>query len=186
MQLSLLHSLSRVYDLKSSAKHPFDLKNSLSTIVICKDFPSSLIAMDPLSAIASVLSVADITIRTCERLRNLTSDLHDAPRSVQRLRQTILNIESVLRNTWLFVVEFNSSTLATEQHEVLPEVVEQSLKEIQASLNELEHLLAPDESNRDMKRRIMHVWKKKPITEIVGRLASQQNTLSLALQSVAQ
>ncbi len=142
--------------------------------------------MDPLSTFASVLSVADIGFRTCERLRNLTSDLQDAPRSVQRLRQTILNIESMLRNTWLLVVEFNSSTLATEQHEVLPEVVQHSLVEIQANLNELEDLLAPDESNRDMRKRIRHVWRKKPIMDILGRLESQQNILGLALQSVAQ
>lgn len=112
---------------------------------------------DPLSALAGVLSVADIAIRSCQRLRDLTSDLQDAPQSMQRFRQTIQNVESVLRNLRLFVVEFNSSALATEQHEVLPEVVVHSLVEIQDNLKRLENILAPDESNSNIRKRIRHV-----------------------------
>ena len=142
--------------------------------------------MDPLSGIASVLSVADVAVRSCERLRDLISDLRDTPQSVQRLRRTIQNTESVLRNVWLNVAEFNSSTLATEYHQVLPEAVERCLEEIRADLNLLEKLLAPGELGRDIGARIRHVLSKKPITDILGRLEDQQNLLSLALQSAAQ
>ena len=141
---------------------------------------------EPLSVVASVLSVADIAVRSCERLRDLGSDLRDAPQSVQRLRRTIQNTESVLRNVWLNVAEFNSSTLATEYYEVLPEAVERSLEEIRDDLNLLESSLAPGELGRDIARRIRHVLSKKPITDILGRLESQQNLLSLALQSATQ
>ncbi|KAM0799759.1 hypothetical protein BDR22DRAFT_279431 [Usnea florida] len=142
--------------------------------------------MDPLSGIASVLSVADVAVRSCERLREFISDLRDAPQSVQRLRRTIQNTESVLRSVWLNVAEFNSSTLATEYHEVLPEAVERCLEEIRADLNLLEKLLAPGELGRDIGARIRHVLSKKSITDILGRLEDQQNLLSLALQSAAQ
>ena len=142
--------------------------------------------MDPLSGIASVLSVADVAVRSCERLLNLVSDLRDAPQSVQRLRRTIQNTESVLRNVWLFVSEFNSSALATEYHEVLPETVERCLEEIRADLNLLEKRLAPGELGRDFGARIRHVWRKTAAEEIVQRLDSQQSRLSLALQSAAE
>ena len=142
--------------------------------------------MDPLSGIASVLSVADVAVRSCERVQNLISDLRDAPQSVQRLRRTIQNIQSVLRNVWLNVAEFNSSALATEYHEVLPEAVERCLEEIRADLNLLEKILAPGEMSRDIGARIRHVLSKKSITDILGRLEDQQNLLSLALQSAAQ
>lgn len=142
--------------------------------------------MDPLSGIASVLSVADIAVRSCERLRDLISDLRDAPQSVQRLRRTIQNTESVLRNVRLNVAEFNSSTLATVYHEVLPEAVERCVEEIRDDLNLLENRLAPGDLGRDIGARIRHVLSKKSIRDILGRLESQQNLLSLALQSAAQ
>ena len=142
--------------------------------------------MDPLSGIASVLSVADIAVRSCERLRDLISDLRDAPQSVQRLRRTIQNTESVLRNVWLYVAEFNSSTLVTEYHEVLPEAVERCLEEIRDDLNLLDNVLAPDHSSGNMRKRIGHVWRKKAAEEIAQRLDSQQSTLSLSLQSAAE
>ena len=142
--------------------------------------------MDPISGIASVLSVADIAVRSCERLRDLVSDLREAPQSVQRLRRTIQNTESVLRNVRLNVAEFNSSTLATEYHEVLPEAVERSLEEIRDDLNLLETRLAPGDLGRDIGARIRHVLSNKSIRDILGRLESQQNLLSLALQSATQ
>ena len=142
--------------------------------------------MDPISGIASVLSVADIAIRSCEGLRDLISDLRDAPQSVQRLRRTIQNTESVLRNIWLFVSEFNSSTLATEYHEVLPEAVERCVEEIRGDLNLLGNRLAPGDLGRDIGARIRHVRRKKAIEEISRRLDSRQNTLSLALLSAAE
>lgn len=142
--------------------------------------------MDPLSGIASVLSVADVAVRSCERLRDLISDLRDAPQSVQRLRGTIQNTESILRSVWLFLSEFNSSTLATVYHEVLPEAVERSLEGIRDDLNLLQKILAPDDSSGDMWKRIGHVRRKKAAEEIARRLNSQQSTLSLALQSAAE
>ena len=142
--------------------------------------------MDPLSGIASVLSVADVAVRSCERLRDLISDLRDAPQSVQRLRRTIQNTESVVRNVWLFVSEFNSSALATEYHEVLPEAVERCLEEIRDDLNLLEKRLVPGELGRDVGARIRHVMGKKSIRDTSDRLENQQNLLSLALQSAAQ
>ena len=142
--------------------------------------------MDPLSGIASVLSVADIAVRSCERLRDLISDLRDAPQSVQRLRRTIQNTESVLRNVWLFVSEFNSSTLATVYHDVLPEAVERSLEGIRDDLKLLQNTLVPDDSRGDTWKRIGHVRRKKAAEEIARRLDSQQSTLSLALQSAAE
>ena len=177
MQLNLIHSPAPEYQIPQVL---FSTKLSSTRKVL--DCP----IMDPLSGIASVLSVADVAVRSCERLRDLISDLRDAPQSVQRLRRTIQNTESVVRNVWLFVSEFNSSALATVYHEILPEAVERCLEQIRDDLNLLENILAPDDSSGNIWKRMGHVWRKKAAEEIARRLDSQQSTLSLALQSAAE
>lgn len=85
-----------------------------------------IVMADPFSTVAAVVSLADVMIRACGGISNLVVDLRDGPNAVQHLRQTLQNVHSVLGNLRLYVIEYESSKLFIEQHQLLPEIVKRS------------------------------------------------------------
>ena len=141
---------------------------------------------DPLSTVAAVVSLIDVTIRACEGISSLVVGLKDAPNAAQHLRQTVQNVKSVLEHIKLYVSEYESSKLFTEQHQLLPEVVKKELLGIRVDLDLLQKFLPSSGNQRKIGRRVKWVLDEKKLARVIRRLESRQRALMTGLQIVAQ
>ncbi|KAL9003322.1 MAG: hypothetical protein Q9188_003798 [Gyalolechia gomerana] len=92
---------------------------------------------DPFSTVATVVSFADVTIRACKGIRAVIDIWKDAPNTTQHLPQTLQNQQFMLESLRLYVVEYESSKLFVEQHQLLPLVIKNVLRDISSDLNSL-------------------------------------------------
>ena len=141
---------------------------------------------DPFSTAAAVVSSADVMIRVCNAISTVITDWREAPAAVQRLQQTIQNVQAVLGNLRLYVVEYEESRLFTEQQQPLPELVKQQLRDIHTDLSMLQQIMPPSGTQGKATNRITWVTNKKRILAAVQRLDSRQINLMTGLQIVAQ
>ena len=141
---------------------------------------------DPLSTVAAVVSLVDVTIRACEGISSLIVGLKDAPNAAQHLRQTMQNAKSVLGSLKLYVSEYESSSLFTQQHQLLPEIVEKELLGIRADLSLLQKFLPSSGNQGKIGQRVKWVLDEKKVVRVVRRLESRQTALMTGLQIVAQ
>lgn len=141
---------------------------------------------DPFSTFAGAVSVFDVAIRSCKGLHNACHAYKDAPQEIEQLRDTIRNLESVLRNLRLWVTEYQSSRLATQYHEILPSAVNNCIHEINTCREELDNFLPNPDESRQTKERSKWVLRKRNIVKLQQRLEGQQKTLDLCLQTVTQ
>ena len=141
---------------------------------------------DPFSTVAAVVSFADVTIRACKAIYEVVGSWKDAPNAIQRLQQTVQNLESMLGSLRLYVVEYESSKLFLEQHQLLPEVVKNELPEIDLEIKFLKGCLSPAGSQRSIKQRIRRMIDEKKILAVVRRLNSRQAIITTTLQILTQ
>ena len=141
---------------------------------------------DPFSTVAAVVSFADVTIRACKVIYQIAGSWKDAPNAIQRLRQTVQNIESMLESLRLYVVEYESSKLCLEQHQLLPEVVKNALPEIDMEIKVLKGCLSPAGTQGNIRQRIRRMIDEKKILAVVSRLNSRQAIITSTLQILAQ
>ena len=141
---------------------------------------------DAFSTVAAVVSFADVTIRACKVIYEVVGSWKDAPNAIQRLRQTVQNLEFMLGSLRLYVVEYESSKLCLEQHQLLPEVVKNELLEIDLEIKFLKGCLSPAGIQRNIKQRIRRMIDEKKILAVVSRLNSRQAIITTALQILGQ
>ena len=141
---------------------------------------------DPFSTVAAVVSFADVTIRACKVIHEVVGSWKDAPNAIQRLRQTVQNLESMLGSLRLYVVEYESSKLFLEQHQLLPEVVKNELAEIDLEIKVLKGCLSPAGNQRNIKQRIRRMIDEKKILAFVSSLNSRRAIITTTLQILAQ
>ncbi|KAL8836176.1 MAG: hypothetical protein Q9170_003029 [Blastenia crenularia] len=141
---------------------------------------------DPLSTVAAVLSFADITFRACQGVHGTISSWREAPDTIRRLRQTIQSIESMSANLRLYVVEYESSKLRIEQHQLLPENVKDELANIELDIILLQGHLPQVGTEKTMKQRFRRIIDEKKISRIASRLDRRQATVTTALHILAQ
>ncbi|KAL8793251.1 MAG: hypothetical protein Q9195_004187 [Heterodermia aff. obscurata] len=141
---------------------------------------------DPFSTVAAVVSFADVTIRACKVIYEVVGSWKDAPNAIQRLRQTLQNLESMLGSLRRYVVEYESSKLFLEQHQLLPEVVKNELPEIDLEIQFLKGCLSPVGTQRNIRQRIRRIIDEKKILAVVSRLNSRQAIITTSLQILAQ
>ena len=144
---------------------------------------------DPLTALstaASVVSLADVTIRACEGIYGLLASWKDAPRAVITVRQTVESTQSTLRNLKTFVQEYESSVPFRQHHQVLPDSIHAGITRIQETLAVLDGVLSSTGEVKSVRQRAKWAVQEKRIMEVVQRLEKQQVALILCLQSVAQ
>ncbi len=141
---------------------------------------------DPLTTVAAVVSLVDVTIRACEGISSLIVGLKDAPNAAQDLRHTVHNAKSVLGALKLYVSEYESSNLFTEQHQLLPEVVKKELLGIRANLDLLQKFLPSWGNQWKIGQMVKWVLDEKKLARMIRRLESRQIALMTELQIVAQ
>lgn len=144
---------------------------------------------DPLTALstaASVVSLADVTIRACEGIYGLVASWRNAPRAVKDVRQTIEGIESTLRNRKIFLEERKSSVAFQEHHQTLPDSVNVHVIRIREDVTLLGEYLASNDQAQNFRKRANWAFYEKRIMKIVERLGKHQVDLILSLQVVAQ
>ncbi len=141
---------------------------------------------DPLTTVAAVVSLVDVTIRACEGISSLVVGLKDAPNAAQHLRETVQNAKSALGTLKLYVSEYESSNLFTEHHQLLPEVVKKELLGIRADLDDLQEFLPSWGNQWKIGQRVKWVLDEKKVVGVVLRLERRQTALMTGLQIVAQ
>ena len=141
---------------------------------------------DPFSTVAAVVSFADVTIRACKVIHEVVGSWKDAPNAIQRLRQTVQNLESMLGGLRLYAVEYEASKLFLEQHQLLPEVVKNELPEIELEIELLKGFLPPAGIQINKRERIRRIFDEKKILAVVSRLNSRQANITTELQNLAQ
>ena len=141
---------------------------------------------DPFSTLAGAVSILDVAIRSCKGLYDASHAYKSAPQEAEHLRGTIRDLESILRNTRLWIAEYHSSRSTIQHHEILPEAVKDCIQEINAILKELSDLLPNSDERRQIRERSRWVLHKVKIKKLQERLEGQQKILHLCLQTVAQ
>ena len=141
---------------------------------------------DPFSSVAAVVSFVDVTIRACKGINAIVDSWRDAPNEVQRLRYSVQNIQSLLDNVRLYVTEYESSRLCTQEQQLLPEAVKNELECTGSDLRLLEKLLPPQGSQAKALRKFRFVFDERKIVAVINRLESRQMSVMSALQITAQ
>ena len=141
---------------------------------------------DPFSTVAAVVSFVDVAVRACKGIYAIVDEWKDAPNSINRVRQTAKNLESMLDTLRLYVLEYESSRLFREQQQLLPDVVKNQLRDIDSDLKLLSKCLSPPSTGRKVTQRMKWVLEEKKISLIVSRLDSRQLSISTVLQILAQ
>ena len=132
------------------------------------------------------MSFADVTIRACKGIYEVVGSWKDAPNAIQRLRQTVQNLELMSGSLRLYVIEYESSKLFLEQHQLLPEVVKNELPEIDLEIKFLKGCLSPAGNQRNIRQRLRRMIDEKKILAVVSRLNSRQAIITTTLQILAQ
>lgn len=141
---------------------------------------------DPFSTVVAAVSFVDVTIRTCSGISRLISNWNDASNVIQLLQQTVQNVQCTLECLRLYVVEYESSTLFTDQNQLLPETVKSEIRDISTDLSSLQHRLPPANTRFTRTQKLKWVIDEKKVLDVVRRLDSRQIALMAALQSLAQ
>ncbi len=138
------------------------------------------------STVASIVSLADVTIRACEGIYGLVASWRNAPRAVQNVRQTVNGVESILRNLKTFVEEYKVSVAFQQHHQSLPDSINADITSIRENLGLLVEFLRSAGQVNKSRQRAKWTIQEKNIAEIIQRLEKQQVGLILSLQTVAQ
>lgn len=141
---------------------------------------------DPLSTAAAIVSFADVTFRTCKGIRDVTDSWKDAPNAIQRIRQTVQNHQSILMNLRKYVIEYESSKLYSEQHQLLPDVVKAELRDIDSDLRLLQQYLPPAGIQGKVSQKLKWVFDEKKVLAVVTRLDSRKIAIDTGLQIIAR
>ena len=142
--------------------------------------------VDPFSTVVAAVSFVDVTIRACRGIHVVIGNWNDAPNATQRLRQTVQNVQCTLESLRTYVVEYESSELFIDHHQLLPEVVKSELRDISLDLNSLQQLLPPVDTHLRRTRRLKWIFDEKKVLTVVRRLDSRQIAVMTVLQSLAQ
>ncbi|KAL8654969.1 MAG: hypothetical protein Q9210_001176 [Variospora velana] len=140
---------------------------------------------EPLSTAAAVVSFVDVTIRACKGIRAVVDAWREAPNAIHRLRQIVQNQQSMLECLRLYAVEYESSKLFVEQHQLLPLVVKNELRGISSDLDLLQQLLPPAGGQRKIHRQPQWIFDEKKIFAVNSRLDSRQAAVMTGLQVMA-
>jgi hypothetical protein len=141
-----------------------------------------------LGAAASVVQLADVVCRVSAEMLNFFKTIKDASEEMQRVRDTLLGVESATRNLHQYVAEHASSQTASQEHEVLPEAMT-NLKALNAKLDILRHLTAElgvpsDNKSRPhiaIRRKIVWPYHKKSVVDITDSLDKDWSNLTIAM-----
>ncbi|KAI9755365.1 MAG: hypothetical protein M1815_005081 [Lichina confinis] len=136
-------------------------------------------AVAGLATAASALQLADVGLRWGKEIYNLLSDIKHAPQEVHNLRNTVDDVNSVIRNLSRYIAEFNQSASTRAEHNVLPEAVTRAVQGFHEQLATLKGLL-PTESVQQKIR-----WgldKKRKVKEVTENLGRRKTTVLLALE----
>ena len=140
---------------------------------------------DPISTVAAIVSFADVAVRTCKGIRAVLDSWKDCPNAIQRIRQTVQNLESILGSLRQYVNEYQSSKLCSEQHQLLPDVVKAELRGIDSDLRLLHKYLLPGAQGK-VSQKLKWGFDEKKILAVISRLDSRQIAVVTALQVHAQ
>ena len=138
------------------------------------------------STVASIVSLADVTIRACEGIYGLVASWRNAPRAVQNVRQTVNSVDSILRNLKTFVEEYKVSVAFQQHHQFLPDSINADITSIRENLGLLDEILRSTGQVNKSRQRAKWTFQEKNISEIIQRLEKKQVGLLLSLQTVAQ
>ncbi|KAL9059796.1 MAG: hypothetical protein Q9206_001332 [Seirophora lacunosa] len=141
---------------------------------------------EALSTVAAVVSFVDVTIRACKGVRAVVDTWKEASNTIQRIRQTVQNQQSMLECLRLYVVEYESSKLFVEQHQLLPLVVKNELRDTSSDLDLLLQLLPAAGGQRKMRHQLQWVFDEKKVLAVVSRLDSRQVAVMTGLHITAQ
>ncbi|KAL8737156.1 MAG: hypothetical protein Q9181_001974 [Wetmoreana brouardii] len=141
---------------------------------------------DPFSTVAAVVSFADVTIRACKGVNEVVGTWKDTPNAIKHLRQTVQRLESMLGSLRLYVVEYESSKLFLQQHQLLPDIIKNELPEIDLEVKFLQAWLSPAGTRGKIGQRLRRMIDEKKILEVVNRLERRQVAIMTALQILEQ
>ncbi|KAL8721444.1 MAG: hypothetical protein Q9225_001889 [Loekoesia sp. 1 TL-2023] len=141
---------------------------------------------EPFSTVAAVVSFADVTIRACKGIYEIVGTWKDTPNAIQRLQQTVQSLESMSGSLRLSVLEYESSKLFLEQHQLLPDVVMNELPNINVEIKFLQGCLPPAGTQGNFRQRIRTMIDEKKIFAVVTNLDRRQVAVMTALQIFAQ
>lgn len=136
------------------------------------------------STVAGVASLIDVALRACNVLYDSIRYLKDESELSQRLGRTVQSVESVLQCLDEFVALHRQQQISAGLPNFLPDAVNHEVISIKAELDALSTLL-PNPSSQ-FRRRVKWFLDRTKVSEVIQRLDSHQNTLTLALQSFAQ
>ena len=137
------------------------------------------------STAAAVVSFVDVMIRACRGISQTIISLNEAPSTIHRLRDTIQNLQSVLRGLRLFVTEYQSSKVFLEHHQLLPDNLQKELLAMDSELKMLQRMIPPS-ANGSMNQKFKWLSKEKKILDVAHNLECRQKTVVTELQLVAQ
>ena len=124
--------------------------------------------MDPLSGVASVIAVVQITGDVLSRLLKYNSDIKDAESDIQRLKANINALKSVLQQVKDLAKGPEGAKLTTSK-----KIIEQSALEIDEEFKRLREILTPQKRNRVAKIFLLQNWIPLPdCSHSLSRLAA--------------
>ena len=141
---------------------------------------------DPFSTVVAAVSLVDITIRACHGINVVIGNWSDAPNAIQRLRQTVQNVQCTLDSLRMYVIEYESSQFFIDHNQLLPEVVKSEIRGIGLDLSLLQRRLPPADTQTRRTQRLKWIFDEKKVLDVVRRLDNRQIAVMTALQSLAQ
>ena len=140
---------------------------------------------DPLSAVAGVVSIVDVAVRSCNTLYDSIRYLKEVPSLTQELQQTIQSIRSILQHLSALVARYGQSRVLTAQVH-LPDAVSHEIVAIKTDLDVLSSLFPAARSTGKLRTGLKSIKDRREIEKLVLKLQRHQVSLTLALQSPLQ
>ena len=141
---------------------------------------------EPLSTIAGIISLADVTVRACSGINSFTRSWKDAPRSVKSLHGVVAHVDSTIASLKSLIQEYSTSLMIPQHGRVGPESIAAGLDAIKEDLILLNGMLPSVEALKDFHQKASWGFKEERVMEIVHRLGNHQASLNLGLQIIAQ
>ncbi|KAI0884303.1 uncharacterized protein GGS22DRAFT_189430 [Annulohypoxylon maeteangense] len=141
------------------------------------------VALGTIGAAASVVQLGDVALRLCRSISSFIGELKDAKDDMRHLRSTLDDTDSILRNLIAYIHEFQDSSSAKKEYEVLPDAVVAAVQHFYDSLKSLRECL-PTDLSPSLPQKFRFVLGKKKIQIVTSQLVRCQASTSLALNII--
>ncbi|KAI0377950.1 hypothetical protein F5Y04DRAFT_168358 [Hypomontagnella monticulosa] len=138
------------------------------------------VALAAVGSSACVVQLGDAALRMCRSISSFIGELKDAKHDIRHLRSTLDDTGSLMKSLIAYIREFQSAASGSIEHEVLPDVVINSVQQFDEIVQSLRKRLPPNLSP-SFAQRFRFVFDKRKIRSATARLEGCKANVSLAL-----